>query len=86
MRAVTEQEFNEWREHPMTRALMQVLEAKRDQLRRQWEGGSFTDYDKDGTVLVNVGNMGTCKGYAFVTEFTYESYLTELDDGKQERA
>lgn len=86
MRAITEQEFNEWREHPMTRALVEILHAKREELRQQWEAGSFTDYAKDGTVLVNVGNMGTCKGYAFVTDFTYETYITEIDDGKSERA
>ena len=88
MRAITEQEFNEWREHPGTRALMDVLAAKREELRQQWEGGSFSDYTQEGTVLVNVGNVGTCKGYAFVMDFTYEIYTSEIDDGtrKQERA
>ena len=82
MRAVTEEEFNEWKMHPVTQAVQAVLEAKREALRRLWEAGSFTDYEKDGTVLVNVGNMGTCKGYAFVSELTYEDYLSEIDDGK----
>lgn len=83
MRALTEEEFNEWKLHPMTQALMGVLAAKREALRQQWEGGSFTDYSLETTALINVGNLGTCKGYAFVADLTYEDYLAELeDDGK----
>ena len=79
-RAHTEEEFNEWKLHPVTKSVMKVLEAKREELRQHWEGGSFTDYSKDTTALVNVGNLGTCKGYAFVTNLTYEDYLSELED------
>lgn len=82
---IDEEMFNDWKRHPMTQALIAVLEAKRDILRRQWEAGSFTDYAKDGTVLVNVGNMGTCKGYAFVAELTYDDYVSEIDDGEPQR-
>ena len=85
MRALTEAEFNEWLGHPGTRALIEILHAKRELLRQQWESGSFTDYEQGTTALINVGNLGTCKGYAFVTDFTYESYLTEIDDGEPER-
>jgi len=85
MRALTEEEFNEWRLHPGTQAIIAVLEAKRDSLRRQWEAGSFTDYDAGTTSLINVGNLGTCRGYAFVSELTYEDYVTEIDDGEFER-
>lgn len=79
---ITEQEFAEWLEHPVTRGVRELLELKRDELRRQWEGGSFTDYSQEGTALVNVGNLGTCRGYAFVSELTYEQYVSEIDDGK----
>lgn len=78
MSNLTEEEFNEWKMHPGTKELIRILEAKRDALRRSWEGGSFTDYSIETTALVNVGNLGTCKGYAFVTEFTYEDYITEI--------
>ncbi len=82
MRALTEEEFNEWKSHPMTRALMEILSAKRESLRQAWEGGSFTDYDAQAMALTNVGNIGTCRGYAFVMDLDYEAYLGELDDGK----
>jgi len=83
--ALTEPEFLDWMQHPVTRALMQILYAKRAEMKERWESGAFTDYEKEATVLVNVGNLGTCKGYAFVTDFTYEQYLTEIDDGESQR-
>lgn len=77
---MTEEEFQAWRDHPGTRALVRILQAKREQLRQGWEGGSFSDYSKDTTVLVNVGNLGTCRGYAFVTDLSYETYVMEMQD------
>ena len=80
MKLLTEEEFNGWRSHPGTVELVRMLHAKREELRQLWEGGSFTDYSNETTALVNVGNLGTCKGYAFVTDLTYEQYLSEMSD------
>lgn len=80
MRALTEEEFLEWQLHPGTKALVAILHAKREALRQEWEGGSFTDYDAGTMALTNVGNIGVCKGYAFVTDFDYTTYLGEIDD------
>jgi len=82
VRSLTEQEFNEWKAHPGTRALVEILNAKRESLRQAWEGGSFSDYDASTMALTNVGNIGTCKGYTFVTDFDYVTYLGEIDDGE----
>lgn len=83
MRVLEEEEFLAWRRDPATQAMMELLEKKREELRQAWEGGSFTDYSKDTTALVNVGNLGTCKGYAFLMELDYEQYLTEVSyDGE----
>lgn len=79
MRVMTEPEFNEWKSHPATLAVMEILTRKREQMRLDWEGGAFTDYDSRAMALVNVGNIGTCKGYAFVQDLDYEQYLGECD-------
>tara|TARA_R110000868_G_scaffold301_2_gene2514 strand:- start:20776 stop:21063 length:288 start_codon:yes stop_codon:yes gene_type:complete len=83
MRLPSEEEFNEWKTLYVTQYVGHLLNKKRETLRQDWEGGSFTDYTQEGTVLVNVGNMGTCKGYAFVADLAYDDLLTEIDDGKQ---
>lgn len=77
---IDEKEFLEWLQHPVTQAVRGLCEKKREELRQQWEGGSFTDYSAETTVLVNVGNLGTCKGLAFVSELDYEQFLSEVDD------
>lgn len=83
-RAVTEAEFNDWLAHPVTIAVKELIAARREARRQEWEGGSYTDYNKDTTILVNVGNLGECKGLAFVAELDYEQYVGELDEpGKQ---
>ena len=76
---ISEEEFKGWLSHPVTQEIKRLLNEKREELRQAWEGGSFTDYEKDGTILVNVGNMGTCKGYAFIVELDYEQYLSEVE-------
>ena len=86
MRPPTEEEFTAWKSDPVTEFVCELLGKKREELRQAWEGGSFTDYEKEATVLVNVGNLGTCKGYAFVQEMTYETILTEVDDDEPKRA
>lgn len=80
MRLPEENEFNEWLQHPVTQYVRALLDQKRDTLRKQWEGGSFTDYTKEATVLVNVANMGTCRGYAYVAELDYTDLMTEVKD------
>lgn len=77
---IDEKDFADWLQHPVTKVVREVLQKKREELRQQWEGGSFTDYKLETTALVNVGNLGTCKGYAFVAELDYEQLTTELDD------
>jgi len=86
MRAMTEAEFNEWKLHPGTQAVMEILSKKREDLRQAWEGGSFTDYEQGTMALVNVGNIGTCRAYAFVQNLDYEQYLGEIDEREHLRA
>jgi len=84
MRTMTEEEFNEWKSHPGTLAVMEILAKRREQMRQDWEGGAFTDYESHAMALTNVGNIGTCKGYAFVQDLDYEIYLGEISDGNDQ--
>lgn len=72
-------EFAEWLEHPVTKVVLEMGRAEREQYRQDWEGGSFTDYSKDAAILVNVGNLGTCKGIALFTDLTYVKLATKLE-------
>ena len=73
MRALTEAEFNEWKSHPGTQAVMEILSSRREALRQAWEGGSFTDYEAGTTALINVGNIGTCLNASIMSLDLYVS-------------
>jgi hypothetical protein len=81
----TEEEFNAWLQHPVTQRVIRALEGRRETLRRLWEGGSFTDYAQEGTVLTNVANLGTCRGYAYLCDLDYETFSMEIEDGESKR-
>lgn len=81
--SIAKEDFERWSADPVTKALREILNHKREVLRQQWEGGSFTDYTVEGTSLTNVANLGTCKAYAFVQELTeYDAFTSELDDAR----
>ena len=84
-RLPTEAEFNGWKADPVTQSVVALFHKKREEMRQQWEGGAFTDWTKEGTVLTNQMNIGTCRGYAFFTDLSYDDFLTETDDAEQVR-
>lgn len=84
-RLPTEEEFNEWLLHPVTVAVRRVLDGKREESRRAWEGGSYSDWNDHAHAVINAGAIGECRGYAFTAEMTYETFLGEIDD-EHERA
>ena len=85
-RAVTEEEFKGWLDHPVTKAVRELLAAKRADLRNEWEMSDPTAYTEQTFVLANVANLGWCRGLAFAETVDYEVYLMETDSGESKRA
>lgn len=83
---ITEEMFNAWLLDPVTKEIRAVLNAKRADLRNQWEMSNPGEYAKDEFVIASVGNIGWCRGLAFAETLDYEQYLMEVDpDGKSKR-
>ena len=78
--SVSKAEFNEWLQHPVTKAVQQVLAGKRADLRNEWEMSEPSSYLKEELILANVGNIGWCRGLAYAEQIDYEQYLTEIED------
>lgn len=86
---ISEVEFKEWLEHPVTIEVRKVLAAKRADLRNEWEMSDPTAFSDTQFTLGNAANVGWCRGLAFAETINHEVYITELelgDDGKQKRA
>ena len=64
-RALTEEDFAGWLDHPVTRAVRALMAAKRADLRNEWEMSEPASYAAETFVLGNVANVGMCRGLAF---------------------
>lgn len=71
--------FNEWKEHPATRALIEWCALQRQALMEQWAAGNFTDASKDGTAQLNAENVGKCIALGWVQTIE-PSDLTEEEE------
>lgn len=57
-----------------------MLERKRQERKDEWEHGVLSDWSKDTHVLLNAAAIGECKGYAFVQELDFDTFIGELDE------
>ena len=83
MKLPTSLEWDEWKQHPCSEALRQVLRNWQDQLKEQWAAGQFTDLAQFGTAILNAKAIGNCEAFQRILELEYEQLESELDDGKQ---
>jgi len=82
MTAIPEEEFKAWLDHPVTKAVRQVLANKRADLRNEWEMSEPSAFAREELILANVANIGWCRGLAFAETIDYETYEMEIDDGE----
>lgn len=79
---ITEIEFKEWLEHPVTKAHKALLGAKRQALKDSWEAGVFTGETAEETGAKSLAAMSESKAYALVNEINFEDFLTEAEGEK----
>lgn len=77
---VTLRDYQEWQEHPVTKALKTVLEGWREQLRDQLEEGIILrggHYENELTSAQMVGNLSVIKQ---IQSLDYEGMVSFLED------
>ncbi len=80
---LTTEMFADWREHPVTEALLWVLSRRRQERKDKWEEGAVLELQKDGQMLLNAAAIGECQAYKFVEEMEFEQLKTEIaNDGE----
>lgn len=75
-----EQEYLEWRQHPVTKAVFRLLWLREQGLKEQWASGAFTDQSQFGTAILNAKAIGNCEACASVRELDYVQLKGELED------
>ena len=78
------EDFEEWLEHPATRAVRAWATRKREALKEQWATGQFTGSFDIEMAVKNAGATGAASAYLELIELDFESLTTEIEDGESE--
>lgn len=62
-----ESDFNEWKQHPVTRELLKLFEEEIAEQGRQWSRGAFLNNREE-----EVGVLGRVAGYYALIELQWE--------------
>ena len=77
---ISREQFDNWLQDPVTQELRRVLGRRRQERKDSWEHGELSDWSKDTHILLNAAAIGECKGYAFVQELDFDTFIGELGD------
>lgn len=77
---VSEEEFLGWLEHPITKALRQMMRNRINLEKERWASGAFTDQSQFGTAILNAKAIGGCEVCELVAGLDYETLVTGLEE------
>ena len=80
-RLPTEAEWQDWLDHPATKAQLRLLRKWKEEAKEQWAAGAFTDLSQYGTAILNAKAIGGCELIENVLDLTFEQVIGELGDG-----
>ena len=72
LEGVTEHEFAEWANHPLTRALILKLQVESQNIMEMWAAGNFTHEEAFGTIQLNSKALGKVESYVEIREWLDE--------------
>lgn len=77
---ISDKEFGEWLEHPVTKALRDFCKKRRQVMKDEWENTSPTEYLKETFVNGNVANLGYAKAMREIQELEFSQLTGELNE------
>lgn len=76
---ITEQEWAEWKLHPVTMQYHKCLEQFLENLKQQWVSGNFTSSSTDETVQLNASNIGKAQMLIDILGLDFETLSGEIE-------
>ncbi len=76
---ITEEEWKDWKLHPVTKAFYALLAAKRQELKDQWEEGVHSEDTPEKYAFKNIAAMHECKAYALVADIEFTDFIPEKE-------
>ena len=77
--ALSEEQFGEWKNHPLTLEVMAALRKKRQDLMELIASGRFTHERADTTAIDTAAAIGECQCLKSILEMSHDDYLSELE-------
>ena len=75
---MTREEYDEWREDPVTQEFFHHVQACKEDLMKRWSQGMFTSSSLDETVQLNSHAIGEATALSLILESTYEDYHEQV--------
>jgi hypothetical protein len=76
---ITEQEWADWRLHPVTAQFHRRLESFLEDLKEQWTQGNFTSTTTDETAQLNALNIGKAQMITDILGLDYETLTGDAE-------
>lgn len=76
---VTEQEWADWRLHPVTKQYHRRLEQFLESLKQQWVSGNFTSTTVDETAQLNASNIGKAQMLIDILGMDFETLTGDME-------
>lgn len=76
----------QWLNDPVTLALRQWAESKREKLKEQWAHGEFSDVFEHATALKMACAQGAASIYKELMELDFDQLMGEIADETESRA
>jgi len=76
----TQEEFEAWLDHPITRMMKAWAEKRKSDLKDQWAAGMFTDQTEVGLLTRNIGAIGECHMADRIINLDYEQFVGDMSD------
>lgn len=77
---INENEFKEWLEHPVTKAVKVHLANRRKRMMEDWAECTPQQFANQEFTLDNAANIGLCRGYKNVIDLEFDEIIGDLDE------
>lgn len=67
-----QEDFDAWKDHPITKDFFAWVEEQRETLKEQWAGGAFTGPSIEETTIRNSAATGAASAYDAVLELDFD--------------
>lgn len=75
-----EQQFHQWKQHPVTELFLQKVQSLREGLKEDWANAAFAASFEAESIARNAAGHGACSAYQELLDLTHEDLFGDSDE------